>query len=191
MLHNSLYHEFEHAQQEPANLCFHCHSSFATLSKEHGHAAEHGRLDHGDCLERTMAELDPEEVRQEHEEETSSLCEETAGHEKAEKVAESEERLSCEDRGSEASLVALPEAAGAQVPSDLEVQGCEESRSSPPAGSCQIQAGDAHVLEMCQHGSNRLVVTRAVMVQNIRLPILPRREACMLVLLEINRKKVV
>ncbi|CAE7803072.1 ANKRD36C [Symbiodinium sp. CCMP2592] len=109
-------------------------------SEEHGHAAEHGHAeDHGDCLERTMkAELHPEEVRQEHEE-TSSLFEET-GHEKAEKVAEFEVRLSSEDRCSEASLLALPEAAGARVPLDLEVQGCEESRSSPPAGSCQMQA---------------------------------------------------
>ncbi|CAE7318833.1 ANKRD36C [Symbiodinium sp. KB8] len=107
-------------------------------SEETGDAAEHGE-DHSDCLERTLkAELGPEEVCQEHQEETSFLCEETTGDEKAEKVADSEERLPwSEDRGSEKSLVA-PQAAGAEVP--LDVQGCDESGSSPPVGSCQLQA---------------------------------------------------
>ena len=113
------------------------------MSKETGDAAEHGE-DHSDCLERTLkAELGPEEVCQEHQEETSFLCEETTGDEKAEKVADSEERLPwSEDRGSEKSLVA-PQAAGAEVP--LDVQGCDESGSSPPVGSCQLQAGGTHV----------------------------------------------
>ncbi|CAE7783281.1 ANKRD36C [Symbiodinium sp. CCMP2456] len=117
-------------------------------SEENGDAAVHGE-DHSDCLERTLkAELDPEEVCQEQQEETSFLCEEPTGDEKAEKLADSEERLPwSEDRGSEKSLVA-PQAAG-EVP--LDVQGCDESRSSPPVGSCQLQACDGDCGDGSEH----------------------------------------
>ena len=80
-----------------------------------------------------------------------------------------------------------PQAAGAEVP--LDVQGCDESGSSPHRWKLSATGRGHSCFGLCQHGSNRLVLTvNAVMVQNIRLPILPRREACLLVLLAMSGK---